>query len=203
MVKLSLIIPYFETIELTKRLLLSLMIQCHNFETEIIVIDDNYEPDYRLDKYVEYLKNEFNLEHKGLKIIHHEHNMGTAKTRNEGIKIAQGRYIGFIDCDDMVTPDYIEKLINAIDTCGTEVINFNWLGLSENEVVKRPTNPAMWKAIYRKDVCPLFREDLSWGEEDVDFQQDVQKLETTYLDRVLYLYESNREGSLFWRKTHQ
>ena len=202
MVKLSLIIPYFETAELTKRLLLNLMIQCHNFEVEIIVIDDNYKPDYRLDKYVEYLRNEFNLEHKGLKIIHHEHNMGTAKTRNEGIKMAQGQYIGFIDCDDMVTDDYIERLLKAIEEKPTEVINFNWLGLSENEVVCRPTNPAMWKAIYRKDKCPLFREDLQWGEEDVDFQQEVQNMETTYLDRVLYLYESNREGSLFWRKTH-
>lgn len=202
MVKLSLIIPYFETAELTKRLLLNLMIQCHNFEVEIIVIDDNYKPDYRLDKYVEYLRNEFNLEHKGLKIIHHEHNMGTAKTRNEGIKMAQGQYIGFIDCDDMVTDDYIERLLKAIEETPTEVINFNWLGLSENEVVCRPTNPAMWKAIYRKDKCPLFREDLQWGEEDVDFQQEVQNMETTYLDRVLYLYESNREGSLFWRKTH-
>lgn len=203
MVKLSLIIPYFETYELTKRLLLNLIIQCHNFETEIIVIDDNYKPDYRLDKYVEYLKENFNLEHKGLRIIHHEENKGTARTRNEGIKIAQGKYIGFIDCDDMVTADYIDKLLEAIDTYDTEVINFNWLDLSENVVVCRPVNPAMWKAIYRNDVCPLFREDLEWGEEDVDFQLEVGKMETAYLDRVLYIYNSNREGSLYWKKTHR
>ena len=194
MVKLSLIIPYFKTYELTKRLLDSLIPQC-NKEVEIILIDDGCNED-RLDEYK--ILNCFD----NLQLIHQE-NKGTAKTRNLGISKAKGKYIGFIDCDDMVTADYIEKLLNAIDTYGTEVINFNWLGLSENEVVCRPTNPAMWKAIYRKDICPLFREDLQWGEEDVDFQQDVQKLETTYLDRVLYLYESNREGSLFWRKTHQ
>lgn len=203
MVKLSLIIPYFETYELTKRLLLNLIIQCHNFETEIILIDDNYKPDYRLDKYIDYLKKEFNLEHKGLKIIHHETNQGTAKTRNQGIKMAQGQYIGFIDCDDMVTADYIDTLLKAIDETPTEVINFNWLDLSSNQVVCRPKNPAMWKAIYRNDVCPLFREDLLWGEEDVDFQVEVGKMETTYLDRVLYIYNSNREGSLYWRKTHR
>jgi len=190
MVKLSLIIPYFETYELMELLLKGLEVQLTD-ETEVIVIDDGCNEE-RLDK--------FNSDF--IKVIHQE-NKGTAKTRNKGIKIAKGKYIGFIDCDDTVTMDYINVLLNAIDKYGTEVINFNWLGLSENQVVCRPTNPAMWKAIYRKDVCPLFREDLTWGEEDVDFQVEVQKMQTTYLDRVLYIYNSNREGSLFWRKTHR
>ena len=193
MVKLSIIIPYFETYELTMQLLKGLSVQLTD-EVEVLLIDD-------------YCKKEFNdkkdeLALNNIKLIEHKENQGTAKTRNEGIKQAKGQYIGFIDCDDTVTMDYIFVLLNAIDKYGTEVINFNWLGLSENEVVKRPTNPAMWKAIYRKDVCPLFREDLLWGEEDVDFQVEVQKLETTYLDRVLYIYNSNREGSLYWKKTH-
>lgn len=193
--KLSLVIPYFETYELTEKLIKELSIQ-NRMEIEIILIDDGCN-EKRLDdlKYKLYFHN--------LKIIHHKENMGTAKTRNEGIKEAEGKYIGFIDCDDMITMDYIDILLNAIDKYNTEVINFNWLGLSENQVVCRPKNPAMWKAIYRKDICPLFREDLEWGEEDVDFQAEVGKMETTYLDRVLYIYNSNREGSLYWRKTHR
>lgn len=194
MVKLSLIIPYFETYELTEMLLKGLAVQLTD-ETEVILIDDYCKKEFHN------MKDELALNH--IKLIEHEKNMGTALTRNEGIKKAKGQYIGFIDCDDTVTMDYINVLLKAIEETPTEVINFNWLGLSENEVVKRPTNPAMWKAIYRKDKCPLFREDLSWGEEDVDFQVEVQQMETTYLDRVLYIYNSNREGSLFWRKMHQ
>lgn len=194
MVKLSLIIPYYKTYELTERLLKGLFVQLTK-EVEIILIDDGCD-EKRLDK-LKYLYCVDNM------TIIHQKNKGTAKTRNLGIKEAKGQYIGFIDCDDMVTADYIERLLKAIDETPTEVINFNWLGLSENEVVRRPRNPAMWKAIYRNDVCPLFREDLEWGEEDVDFQIEVGKMETTYLDRVLYLYESNREGSLYWRKTHR
>lgn len=193
MVKLSLIIPYFETYELTERLLNGLIAQW-NEQVEIIVIDDGCDED-RLDNYQETYNN--------IKIIHHNKNMGTAKTRNEGIKEAKGQYIGFIDCDDTVTMDYIDTLLKAIKETPTEVINFNWLDLSENQVVRRPCNPAMWKAIYRNDICPLFREDLEWGEEDVDFQREVGEMETTYLDRVLYIYNSNREGSLYWRKTHR
>lgn len=193
MVKLSLIIPYFETYELTKRLLNGLMAQW-NEQVEIIVIDDGCDED-RLDNYQEIYNN--------IKIIHHNKNMGTAKTRNEGIKLAKGQYIGFIDCDDTVTMDYIDTLLKAIKETPTEVINFNWLDLSLNQVVCRPVNPAMWKAIYRNDICPLFREDLEWGEEDVDFQEEVGKMETTYLDKVLYIYNSNRVGSLYWRKMHR
>lgn len=197
MVKLSLIIPYFETYELTERLLLSLSVQITD-EVEVIIIDDGCN-ETRLDRII----NDDEDLWRTCKLIRHKKNMGTAKTRNEGIKIAKGKYIGFIDCDDMVTADYIDVLLKAIDETPTEVINFNWLDLSENQVVRRPCNPAMWKAIYRNDICPLFREDLEWGEEDVDFQLEVGKMETTYLDRVLYIYNSNREGSLYWRKTHK
>ena len=191
-IKLSLIIPYFETFDLTERLLKGLSVQTTR-DVEIIVIDDGCN-EKRLDIFDGYM---------GIKIIHHEHNLGTAKTRNEGIKKANGKYIGFIDCDDTVTMDYIDTLLKAIDTYNAEVINFNWLDLSLNVVYKRPTNPAMWKAIYRNDICPLFREDLEWGEEDVDFQEEVGKMETTYLDKVLYIYNSNRVGSLYWRKMHR
>ena len=190
-IKLSIVIPYFETFELTERLLKGLSVQTTR-DVEIIVIDDGCN-EKRLDIFDGYM---------GIKIIHHEHNLGTAKTRNEGIRKAKGEYIAFCDCDDTVTMDYIDTLLKAIDETPTEVINFNWLDLSENEVVKRPTNPAMWKAIYRRDIIPYFREDLLWGEEDVDFQKEVQEMETTYLDRVLYIYNSNRPGSLYWRKTH-
>ncbi len=193
-IKLSLIIPYFETFDLTMRLLKGLSVQTTD-EVEIILIDDYCKGDFKELEEV--------LGLNSVRLIEHKKNQGTAKTRNEGIKLARGRYIGFIDGDDTVTMDYIDTLLKAIDKTPTEVINFNWLDLSLNVVYKRPTNPAMWKAIYRNDVCPLFREDLEWGEEDVDFQEEVVKLQTTYLDRVLYIYNSNRVGSLYWRKMHR
>lgn len=193
-VLLSIIIPYYETFDLTMQLLKGLSVQV-NDKVEIILIDDYCQKEFHN------MKNK--LKDWNVKLIEHKENLGTAKTRNEGIKNANGKYIAFCDGDDTVTMDYIDVLLKAIKETPTEVINFNWLGLSENEVVKRPTNPAMWKAIYRKDKCPLFREDLLWGEEDVDFQVEVQQMETTYLDRVLYIYNSNREGSLYWKKTHR
>ena len=193
-IKLSIVLPYYETFDLTMMLVKGLVAQLTD-ETEVILIDD-------------YCKKEFHdmkdeLARYHIRLIEHEENQGTAKTRNQGIREAKGKYIAFVDCDDTVTMDYITTLINAIDTYGSEVINFNWLDLSENIVYTRPTNPAMWKAIYRKDVCPLFKEYSQYGEEDVDFQAEVVNLQTTYLDKVLYIYNSNRVGSLYWKQTHR
>lgn len=198
-IKLSIIIPYFETYELTKRLLDSLIPQSNN-QIEIILIDDGCN-EYSFNDYL--ALRSFN----NLRIIHQD-NIGVAKTRNKGIDIAKGKYIAFIDCDDMITSNYIDTLLKAINKYDTDIINFNWLEYTQNKVWMRPSNPAPWKAIYKKETMLKFREDREYGAEDVDFQEEINKkiwnneYTITYLDRVLYIYNDNREGSLYWKKTH-
>lgn len=198
--KLSIIIPYFETIDLTKKLLIHLSSQLKD-EVEIVLIDDGCKESW-FDRFI----NQYRINNIKLK---HQENMGVAKTRNKGIELAKGKYVSFIDCDDQVTSDYVDMLLNAIDKYDTDIINFNWLDLTENVVYRKPHNFAPWKAIYKKETMLKFREDREYGEEDIDFQSEInEKIKNgnysiTYLDRVLYLYNSNREGSLFWKKTHK
>lgn len=201
MVKLSVIIPYFETYELTMRLLRELSIQYTN-EIEIIVIDDYCKKEFSKTK-AEGI-NEILLLSK-ITIINHTQNKGVAKSRNEGIEFAKGKYIAFIDCDDMISMDYIETLLNAIDTYDTDVINFNWYDMTQHIEVRKPDNYAPWKAIYKKETMPRFLETFEYGHEDVVFQGEIasDKYTITYLDKLLYFYNSNREGSLYWKKTHK
>lgn len=190
MVKLSIVIPYYETYELTKKLIDELLLQ-KTKEVEIILIDD-------------YCKNEFK-KYKNINLIEHKKNIGVAKSRNEGIILAEGKYVGFIDCDDMITMDYVDTLLKAIDTYDTDVINFNWYDMTEHIEYRKPHNFAPWKAIYKKETMPIFREDMKYGEEDVPFQSEIEsgKYTITYLDKILYIYNSNRQGSLYWKKTHK
>ena len=188
--KLSIIIPYYETFELTYRLLKELSIQKIE-DVEILLYDDGcYEK--RFDKF------------NNFKIIHQE-NMGVAKTRNRGIDEAKGKYLAFIDSDDMITMDYIDTLLKAIDTYDTDIINFNWYDMTEHVEVRKPSNPAIWKAIYKREKMLRFKEDEKYGHEDYTFNCELKKLNysITYLDKLLYFYNSNREGSLIWLKTHQ
>lgn len=196
MVKLSIIIPYFETYELTMQLLKELSIQ-KNDEVEVILIDD-------------YCKNDFNdieevLGLNEIRLIKHNKNQGVAKSRNEGIELAKGKYIAFIDCDDMITMDYVETLLNAIDNYDTDAINFNWYDITEHLEYRKPHNPAPWKQIYKKETMPRFSEEYEYGHEDVPFQGEIDsgKYSITYLDKMIYMYNSNRVGSLYWKKIHK
>ena len=201
-IKLSIIIPYYETYELTRKLLISLIAQLP-FEAEIILIDDGCN-EKRFDEYLEFLNN-FGFNYlKQVKIIHQK-NQGVSYSRNLGIDLAQGEYIAFIDSDDMVMSNYVETLLKLINNRPEDIIYFNWLDINTNDVVVHPGNPAVWKAIYKKETMPHFKEDMQYGHEDVLFQGEIDsgKYSIAYLDKLLYFYNSNRVGSLIWKKTHK
>ena len=191
MVKLSIIISYYKTYELTEQLLNVLIPQLNN-EVEVIVVDDGCN-EKRLDKYA-----------RDVNMIHLKENGGVSKVRNTGIKESNGRYVAFIDSDDMITTDYVEELISQIDERQESVIIFNWLDSTNGEINKHPQNPAVWKAIYKKSIIPLFDETLR-VREDYFFQKELERRQPSiyYYDKVLYMYNSNREGSLWWNETHK
>ena len=195
--KLSIIIPYYNTYELTKKLLISLITQMP-FDVEIILIDDGCD-EAGFEKYLNFLKS-FGFDYTNHIHIIHKENGGVSSARNKGLEIAKGQYIAFIDSDDMVMPNYIETLLELINTRNEDIIYFNWLDINTNDVVRRPANPAVWKAIYKKEILPRFDETLK-AKEDYFLLEEINQKEHTeyYYDKVLYIYNSGRENSLTWK----
>lgn len=187
MLKLSIIIPYYNTYDLTIKLLRELEIQKTD-EVEIILVDDGCH-ETRFDKY------DF------IKVIHNETNLNAPCSWNIGIRASQGKYIAFIDSDDMVVPYYVEELLKAIDEEKADEIQFGWLDITSNYHVYNPTNVAIWKAIYKREICPFFRENHKY-QSDVPFQKDLAKINHTkcLLHKTLYLYNSKRVGGLTWER---
>ena len=186
MVKLSIIIPYYETYELTCKLLDVLTPQL-NDKVEVYLIDDGCN-EKRLDKYK-------------INIIHLKENKGACVAMNTGIKKAKGKYIAIIDSDDLITSDYVETLLKAIKEHNEDVMYMDWEDMNTGLIMHRPTNYAQWKAIYKREIMPRCREGW-WYSYDVPFQEDLEKLNPTkyYIDKVLYIYNSHRQGSLTQRK---
>ena len=62
-------------------------------------------------------------------VIHLPRNQGPSAARNEGVRRAQGAFISFVDADDRVEPDLLEKLYYClvksraeISACGADGI---------------------------------------------------------------------------------
>jgi glycosyltransferase involved in cell wall biosynthesis len=56
-----------------------------------------------------------------IRVISHE-NMGVAKTRNKGVRLARAKYIMFLDQDDYIERDYCETFFEAIEQRGCDVV---------------------------------------------------------------------------------
>ena len=186
MVELTIVITYYKTYELTEKLMEVLIPQLNN-NVEVLLIDDGCN-ETRLDKYP-------------VNVIHLKENVGGASASNVGIEKAQGKYIAFIDSDDLISNDYVKVLLDTISNHNEEVIFMDWQDMNTLIVFKRPNNYAQWKAIYRKDIIPRFPDGRRYSY-DVPFYDELNKKGYTkyYIDKVLYYYNSNRPGCLSLEK---
>jgi len=105
MVKVSVAIPTYNRKEKLRRLLNSLKESTFK-DFEVIVVDDA-----STDGTEVMIKNEFPY----VKYIKHEKPTLVAKSRNDAIEASEGDYIFFIDDDNVVERDTIEKLLNYIE----------------------------------------------------------------------------------------
>lgn len=181
MLKLSIIIPYYDTLEETKRLFDVLEPQLTD-EIEVILIDDGC--------------NEKELDKLKANIIHLPTNSGGAsKPRNIGLDNAKGEYITFIDSDDLVSEDYIETILPKLKT---DIIYLSWRSQVHNVVVinKPPNwNCSVWCRIYRREkINTRFDENLKIAE-DWKFNQEFKYESYTHISKQIYYYNI-RENSL-------
>ena len=81
-------------------------------DLEVIVVDD-----CGADKSIA-LATEFLAGCSGVdyRILHHAKNVGLSAARNTGLKAATGDYVYFLDSDDEITPDCIDRLAAPLST---------------------------------------------------------------------------------------
>lgn len=102
-VDLSIIVPAYNVESYIEECLMSLINQKTKYNYEAIIVNDGSTDNTRniLEKY---------SEHKELKIINQE-NGGISVARNTALNIATGRYVMFVDSDDVLGDEAIEKLM--------------------------------------------------------------------------------------------
>ena len=113
--KLSIIIPIYNVEKYIRACLLSIFNQdIPENEYEVILINDG-----TLDGSMKIVA-EFAYKHKNIIIIEQD-NHGLSVARNEGLKIAQGEYLWFIDSDDSIVPDCLGEICELINKYKSDV----------------------------------------------------------------------------------
>ncbi len=80
---------------------------------EILLIDDG-STDKSLEKCREWARKDSRI------TVFHRENDGVASARNFGVLMARGKYIAFVDPDDWLEKDYLEKLWKAAEAAGAD-----------------------------------------------------------------------------------
>jgi teichuronic acid biosynthesis glycosyltransferase TuaG len=111
----SVIIPYYNNLEYIKKTLQSVYSQSYR-QIEVIIIYDG--PDKKNLAYLSKILQNF----KNIKLLVNNKNIGAGLSRNKGIRIANGKYIAFIDSDDTWVHTKLEKQIAFMEILG---INFS------------------------------------------------------------------------------
>lgn len=71
-------------------------------------------------------------------ILNNEYNSGVAITRNRGIKYSKGKYVAFIDPDDIWKPNKIEKQINLIESSNADIVYSSYNIVNERGILIKP-----------------------------------------------------------------
>ena len=181
MIKVSVIVPVYNTEKYLRRCLDSLVNQTLK-EIEIIIINDCSTDNSKN------ILDEYEKKYQNIKVFHNKTNKGIGYNRNLGIKKASGEFIGFIDSDDWVEKNMFEKMYNKAKRDNLDLVICNYFRklMKEDELIdiesdfnikyfdntsleKSPNlllyiNTAPWNKLYKKELIEnvKFPEDLKY-----------------------------------------
>lgn len=147
----SIITPCFNSEIYIKETIHSVLSQTYN-NWEWIIVDDK-----STDNSVKVIQQEIKADHR-VKLVCLAKNVGAAEARNTGIEQANGRYLAFIDSDDLWMPEYLERALNFMLKENYEFIYSSYERRDEN--LNPSLNPFIVpEKLAYKDLlyhCPIF-----------------------------------------------
>lgn len=122
--KISIIVPVYNAEKYVAQSIESLMKQTLK-EIEIILVDDGAK-DNSGAICDEYAKKDERI------IVVHKENGGLSDARNAGMKVATGKYIMFLDADDLFEEDSCENMYNMIENTSSDYVIGNYRMIEED-----------------------------------------------------------------------
>jgi glycosyltransferase involved in cell wall biosynthesis len=198
-VKVSIIIPAFNEEAYLNRCLDTVVNQTLK-DIEIIIVDDGS------TDATQKICDEYANKYPDIVRVIHKKNEGQALARNTGLRISNGKYIGFVDADDWVELDMFAKMYekaissNAdIVVCdvkkifaetGKEIVEISMPTSSDNinigEYIKAGLNPAYaWNKIYKREIWEKYQF-KKMVYEDLEIILTIE----SFCNRIAYIQEA-------------
>ena len=136
---ISVIIPVYKVEAYLSRCMETVLTQTYQ-NLEIILVDDG-SPDNCPAICDAYAK-----EDSRVRVIHQK-NAGLSGARNAGMDVARGEYFVFIDSDDYVTPDFIERLYEACVSTGSPLGICRWVYVHGEPITECRKDPDSGKSV--------------------------------------------------------
>ena len=106
MPKISIVVPVYNAEKYLPSCVNSILAQTLN-DIQIILVDDGSKDNSGK------ICDDYQKQDKRINVIHQK-NSGVMKARAEGVRVANGEWVCFIDADDMVAPDALECMYSYI-----------------------------------------------------------------------------------------
>lgn len=208
---ISIVVPVYKVEKYLSRCIDSILAQTYkNFE--LILVDDG-SPDNCGTICDEYANKDSRI-----KVIHQK-NSGAVTARNEGLKIAKGKYFGFVDSDDYIMPQMYEKMYECIQSGGYEIV---WcdviIELSDRQFISKlnaSENPSellgellrgeypgwMWNKLISFDFynrCEIFQDSSCSMMEDVLVMTQLLSYmpKLKHVKKAFYVYNKTNENAM-------
>lgn len=145
--RLSIIVPVYKVESYLRKCIDSLLQQdLTEDEYEIVLVDDG-SPDSCGTICDDYASN-----YPNIKVVHRP-NGGLSAARNNGIDVAMGKYVQFVDSDDYLEPNVLKTLVDKMEAEDLDVLRFNYQNINEHYEVFEPNKVSKPFADYRDEIC--------------------------------------------------
>ena len=202
----SIIIPAYNVEKYIEESINSVIRQSYS-NIEIIIINDG-----SIDRTNEICEKISRIDNR-IKIINKK-NEGVAKARNDGIKNCNGKYVAFVDSDDIISRDYIKSLMYFMKKYNADIVScdfkkiykkikkkktktqpkvtqFNNVEALELLLYKKTLDSSLWNKIINKDLFNniSFDNNLKMFEDlDIMYRLFDYSNKIIYVDEKLYYY---------------
>lgn len=216
-IKVTIIIPAYNCSKFIEKSINSAIAGGIN-EIEILVVNDG-----STDNTADIVSN-ISKKDSRVKLINKE-NGGSSSARNLGIKEAKGEYIFFLDSDDWISKNSLQKLYNKGVKDNLDVVVFNimkeydnkseeWIDydLKDNDIssgkdyvdkyLLNCCSPAAWNKLWKRklfiDNCIFFPQEIDYGEDGATIPRlmiNAQKVGK--VNDFIYHYKIHDESKMF------